>query len=389
MCLSTASTRAQEPGKISVPASPAFSILNFEPAAVMKPSSAKELAADVLSAFDKEGKLLLNLGMEVSPYWLKSRPTLTSRQYNHPSLGQAVIQTFKVSAATVKDSVTNNNKTGIGIRFQLMSGKPVEEYDSAVANLKKLAKINAIIISTLSLIKTGVVSNKQAVISFIATTLTKAGYSDSTNVAIVASARDLAVKYDTTRTDLAQFVIELNNKVSHDYDPLKEEVSMLSKKKKGLIMEVAGAGGFITSGGDPLDKVGVWLNISNSVSSTDAINGTLRYFYSNQDSAVTNVDVGLSYVKEEGNFSISLEAMFRWYKAEFPDKNSNNLPITRLDKDCTYRLAAQAAYRITNDISINLSVGKAFDQPFITGNSFFSVLGINYAIFKKAKIEQQ
>lgn len=387
--LAAAPASGQEPGKISVPASPAFSILNFEPTAVMKPGSSKELVADVLSAFDKDGKLLLNLGMEVSPYWLKSRPSLTSKQYNNPDLGQTILQTFKLSAATVKDSVTNNNKASFGVRFQLASGRPVEAYDSAVARLRKLANINSIIISTLAFIRPDNLSNKQAVISFISDKLSEAGYSQGLKDSIVTSARDFAAKYDTTQAELRQFVLDFNNKVSSDYDELKEAVTMLSKKRKGFIVEVAGAGGFITSGDDPFDRAGVWLNVSNGISATDAFNATVRYLYSNQDSAVTNVDAGLSYVKEEGNFSVSVEAMFRWYRAEFPDKNANNQPITRLEKDGTYRLAAQAAYRITNDISVNLSFGKAFDQPFISGSSFFSVLGVNYTIFRKAKVDLQ
>jgi hypothetical protein len=327
--------------------------------------------------------------MEVSPYWLKSRPSLTSKQYNNPDLGQTILQTFKLSAATVKDSVTNNNKASFGVRFQLASGRPVEAYDSAVARLRKLANVNSIIISTLAFIRPGNLSNKQAVISFISDKLSEAGYSQGLKDSIVTSARDFAAKYDTTQTELRQFVMDFNNKVSSDYDELKEAVTMLSKKRKGFIVEVAGAGGFITSGDDPFDRAGVWLNVSNGINATDAFNATVRYLYSNQDSAVTNVDAGLSYVKEEGNFSVSVEAMFRWYRAEFPDKNANNQPITRLEKDGTYRLAAQAAYRITNDISVNLSFGKAFDQPFISGSSFFSVLGVNYTIFRKAKVDLQ
>ncbi len=65
---------AQDETKLTIPSTPAFSILNYEPTSVMKPTSNKDLAADVLNSFDKDGKLLMNLGLEVSPYWLKSRP---------------------------------------------------------------------------------------------------------------------------------------------------------------------------------------------------------------------------------------------------------------------------------------------------------------------------
>lgn len=53
--------QAQDISKLTIPTSPAFSILDFEPSAIMRPTSARGLAADVLNAFDKNGKLLLNL----------------------------------------------------------------------------------------------------------------------------------------------------------------------------------------------------------------------------------------------------------------------------------------------------------------------------------------
>src|SRR5438105_1043996 len=91
-------------GKLNLPSSPAFSILNFEPAAVLKPTTARSLAADVANSFDKNGKLIVNLGLEASPYWMQSRPLLTREQYLHASLLQLVKQSLSLSAASAKDS---------------------------------------------------------------------------------------------------------------------------------------------------------------------------------------------------------------------------------------------------------------------------------------------
>lgn len=83
------SVDGQNASKLTVPSSPSFSILNYEPSAVMRPANARELAADILNSFDKEGKLILNPGLEVTPYWLKSHPTLDRNTYLHPNTGQA------------------------------------------------------------------------------------------------------------------------------------------------------------------------------------------------------------------------------------------------------------------------------------------------------------
>lgn len=66
-----------------------------------------------------------------------------------------------------------------------------------------------------------------------------------------------------------------------------------------------------------------------------------------------------------------------------PALNANNQPITRLEKNFTYRLAVQGSYIISRDISVNLSIGKDFDAPFISGKGVFSILGINYSFFSK------
>ena len=65
------------------PNTPAFSILDYEPTSVMRPSSYKELSADILNSFDENGNLMMNLGLEVTPYWLKSNPELTRESYRN------------------------------------------------------------------------------------------------------------------------------------------------------------------------------------------------------------------------------------------------------------------------------------------------------------------
>jgi len=74
-------TVAQEVSKLTLPSTPAFSILNFEPSAVMRPTNAKSLSTDVLSSFDKDGKLKMDLGLETSPYWLGAHPNLKMNTY--------------------------------------------------------------------------------------------------------------------------------------------------------------------------------------------------------------------------------------------------------------------------------------------------------------------
>lgn len=105
--------------------------------------------------------------------------------------------------------------------------------------------------------------------------------------------------------------------------------------------------------------------------------------HTSSDTVINNMDVGLGFLTKGKCYNISLEGMLRWYRAEMPALNTNNQPITRLEKKFTYRLAVQGSYTISKDISVNLSLGKDFDTPFITGKGVFSILGINYSLFSK------
>src|SRR5688500_12952053 len=97
--LTSMSVLAQD--NISVPSTPAFSILNYEPSSIMRPSNPKDLSADILNSLSRDGKLLMNLGMEVAPYWLKSRSQLTREAYDSATGKQLFFQSLSLSAATV------------------------------------------------------------------------------------------------------------------------------------------------------------------------------------------------------------------------------------------------------------------------------------------------
>lgn len=379
---------AQESPTISVPSSPAFSILNFEPSSVLKPTSQKDLAADVLSAFDENGKLLMNLGLEVAPYWLKSRPTLTKEKYLHPKPGQALLQSLNISAATVKDSVSGNNKLGVGLRFRLFNGEPVKEYLEKEAELKGQLNIVAAVAAAKAMVGT-LVNTREEAIAVIVDALIELEYKQPIIDAFKAAAAAEAEKHDDSKTGITNFLAAIATSVVDTNGNLISKVAELSKKRVGFILEMAGAGSFITSQSKDgvFERAGIWLNASNYVTENDAWTVSARYFFANKDSSLSNFDGGISYLKEQSRFSFSLEGMVRWYRAEIPDVNINNDPIIRVEKDFTYRFAVQSAYRIGRDISVNLSLGKDFDSPFISGSGFFSILGFNYSIFKREKVD--
>jgi hypothetical protein len=373
---------AQSDSKISIPSTPAFSILGFEPASIMRPATPKELSADILNSFDKNGELLLNLGIEVAPYWLQSRPNLTRKQLDEATGFKLFIQTLLLSAATVKDSATGNNKLGAGLRFKLLNGRRTAKFEERQAELKATSTVNSLV--TPDVAEQLGITVPDSLIAYFKELMIEDEIDQEDISEFEALADKLKGKYPSTAKNVEKFALELQDSLNARTRNLRQEVSELSGKRDGLVVELAVATAWITNSTDQFEKGGIWLNASQLISTHDAFTFSARYFFSTKDSVVNNADFGLGYIKEVENFSLSIEALGRAYRAEVPDLNQAGESITRLEKDFTYRLAVQAAYRISKDISVNLSLGKDFDAPFIGRSGFFSIFGLNYSILKNA-----
>ena len=370
---------AQEETKLTIPSTPAFSILNYEPTSVMRPTSNKDLAADVLNSFDKNGKLLMNLGLEVSPYWLKSRSALTREEYLMSKGFQTVLQSLSLSAATVKDSASGNNKLGVGIRLKVLNGQPVDDFNVA----EKLFKQTESITSAISRQRnpTDPTMTIDKAIDSITTDLSRPSYqlaeSRIDNVRVVANT--IKSKYPDTKDGITKFVEELVELVQKADSTTVKNLADNAVRRKGLIVELAGASAFNSSNKNEFERIGGWASVSNYVSANDLFTFTVRGMYQNRDTTTANYDAGLSYLKKGERYNVSVECMARWYTMKIPLGQD----IFKENNDFTYRVAFQGSYLISKQLSINLSFGKDFSNTSITASGYFSMLGFNYSIFNK------
>ncbi len=387
VCFIVKDLHAQDISKLTVPTSPAFSILNFEPSAIMRPTNAKSLATDVLNSFDKDGKLKLNLGLEVAPYWLSSHPNLTRAQYLQPNMGQTFLQSLSMSAALVKDSASGNNKLSAGFRFKLYNGEPVKALEIASAELKFRTTVVSIINGIKNVVDANTINTKQKAIDAIEKALVTKNIAKAIIDKLKKDAASISADYTDAMADIKLFLDKLIAVRVDGYAELAKTVSNLLYERKGFVLEFAGASGFNTSNKNSVEKIGFWGTASYFVSSDDLFTLTGRYMFKNADTASNNIDIGLGFLKKNDQYNISVEYMARFYSAQIEDINISNQPIKRVEKQFTYRLAAQASYAISKDVSVNLSLGKDFDSPFISRSGFFSILGVNYSIFSKEPLK--
>jgi hypothetical protein len=367
---------------LRIPSTPAFSILDYEPSAVMRPSSVKKLSSDILNSFDAKGKLQMNIGIEVLPYWLKNRPDLTLKEYYEPNVFQTIKQSFSISAATVKDTITGNNNFGAGFRLQVYKGKLDTKADETyVKNQRRLSDIRIIVASISAAIPDNSLMTKHAVVSYLKGDLAGDVPQELIDDVEFRASEIMTGEYFNRK----KFCEALNDSYSIEKSGLIKEIIEVINRRRGFNVEFAGASKFVTSGDKKaFQKSGAWVNISNYVSVNDAFTLTARWMQATvTDTIKNNTDVGLSYIRQDKNLNVSVEAMWRWYDAEFPDINLLGQPIRRTEKDFTYRVAAQVSYIVVNDVSVNFSLGKDFKDPGLSTNGYFSILGLNYTLFNK------
>lgn len=365
---------------LRLPATPAFSILGHEPAAVMRPTSVKSLSGDILGSFDEQGKLLPNLGLEVTPYWLQNQPELTREEYLNPNLGQAFLQSFTFSAATVKDSITDRTNLGIGLRFTLLKGRLSNDFIE-LENAIKADETKLAAILSAGNQNPATPENLTLAIANIKNLLQRLSLAPETIKEVTDTAEALKSQSYATVDTFCQAVLEHSK---GNIAARADQLIKLEGQRNGFSLGFAGAAKFATTSGEPaVNRLGFWVNGSYSGSANHHWNASVRITTSTTDTLRVNSDLGFSYTKKGEAYNISLEAMVRWYRTELPGFDNTGEAVTFVEKDFTYRIALQASYTISKDISANLTIGKDFDRPEMEVTGLFSMIGLNYSIFNR------
>ncbi len=370
----------------TVPSNPSFSILDFEPTSVLQPGSVSELRTNILNSFDAEGRLRPNVGLEFAPYWLKSRDSLTEEQYFSPTIAQTIKQTLQLSAATVYDTALMNNKLGIGFRFLLSQGRPSANSNNLRVMLKENLTYKSVIANARGQVGESI-NTKEEAVEFIIKNLRRSPNGEASVEKILQISKLNIDKFGSSDSEIKDFIEIIQNEF--DNTDLAKKKFDADLKRKGLIVELGGASSFQAVSGkhEELQRLGVWLSASEHLNNDNQWTFTARYYLSQLDSTASSFDAGLTYLKKMDKFNLSIEAVARWYEIEFDDINISGQEIRRVEDDFTYRIAANLNYSFNDFIFINASFGKAFDSPLIGEAGFFSIIGINYNLFKTHKVQ--
>ncbi|MCV9385856.1 hypothetical protein [Reichenbachiella ulvae] len=373
-----------------VPSSPAFAILDFEPTSVLRPTSPSELTTQLMSSFDENGKLNPNIGLEFAPYWLQSKPSLTYEQYVNPGTWQTMKQTFRISFANVQDTALNQSFMGAGFRFQLLQGHLSDETIAAVEQVRSRASVSSLILAMRAMAMR--FKNKKAAIDQLLLNLTQAGYDQKMKEELMKVVLEIDDNYTTDASNDVSEIRAFAEQINEAYlsKNIDEKLIEQTRERVGLIIELGGASSFQTKqvgqeGG--IRKLGFWATASEKINEDNQFVFSARYMSSTLDSVASNFDLGLSFVKDVDNISLSFEGVARWYEVQFMDLNSTGQPINRVEEDFTYRLAINANYQLSKSIFVSASLGRNYANGITQESGFFSILGINYNLFRPMDVD--
>ena len=334
--------------ELTIPSSPAFTLLGLNPTEVSRPTLTKPFVMSLANGFDGKS-IAANVAVESTPYWWKSRKGLTYQQYYGLEAKKAsenfltqILQTMSFSFATSDaspdiDSI-DSRYISAGLRFQVLKGKPSRKFIQSyyktlqhdillkretIAHLKFKVKRD--------IIKTNEELNRNITISVeeIISTNTLLNNVQGTDKDVL---KEMAIDYISVlvksldKTAFDKDVIETffegeRKKLS---DQVNETlVGMQDMSRVGWLLEFAGAGSLFA----PTNHIdytighewGCWGTLTYRFDEDEErkhvsdFNLMIRIKGNFQNTNIYNKDFGLSWVTLNESHSLTLEGIFRSY----------------------------------------------------------------------------
>jgi hypothetical protein len=339
--------------RIRTPTSPAFVVLGVAPAQVERPTAPADFSASLLNTF-RSGAAPGSWAAETTPYWWRSHPRLTLREYLHGGPAASFVRNLSISLA-ISDSVPERfgppgdlpdfRRLGLGARTTLWDGAP--------ADTTCVLQINAAA-TRASQLKGAVVA---AALARDASITTRAGALDSLHRASVREAREAL-------PDADRAVISDSSAIA-----CGEKLAA----RRGLVVDGAlGAGLSFSEGpltdGD-LTTLGVWLTPAHLWRNASLV-GVVRGMWDELEADTTrfDFDIGGRGVYAWSRHAVSLETVFR--------------RTTRGDEDDDYmRVSLSFDTEVAENTWLNLTFGRDLDAD--RPGSLLTIANVQWNVGKR------
>ncbi len=409
-------------GDISLPTSPAASILSIQPSATITPKSFKALEAALYSNFsnDAGGALIPNdFGLEFMPYWFNDHG-LTITEYLQPknigsqlirnsSFSLASTQNFLLADSTATNSISWGYRTSLFFSTKTHTAATLTQINNLSERAAVTAAVNAYLFGYSG--NAGIDTAQEYLLALkpdLQSFLTK-----STAIVLSPVEYDIlfyeiseeALQVALTPDSPSNFIEEVNNIISKhfskkglfisNFDDLKKK--LLEREGFGIDFAYAMLLNFPTNNFEfsVVPRQSVWLApsyIFNSSGNTTNFKGTgiLRYEWYNDDyfdnyfptveSYKNNIDYGLALSMAYNNLSIQLEGTGRSsYSLEEAGVDSDGDTLYKKNNASDFQYIATISYRLTDQIALSYQFGSAFEPVFSPNKgTLISLLSLNF-----------
>jgi len=407
---------------ISLPASPAASVLGVQPSASLTPKSYKALEAAVYSNFtnEEDGLNIPNdFGLEFMPYWFKDHG-MTIDEYVEPEFLDQIIRNSSFSIASTQNFILEDDIATKSVSWGYRTSFLFKEKGYKKAILKQINDLVYVsaVTSAIQGYLNGYHSANPAIVTQQAylTNLKpdlKGFLIANTNIALSTPEYDLlfsevsveALLVSITPANPQSFfdeVVNIINKKLADkgffitkFDDFKKKLL----KRKGFGVDIAYAMLLNFPSNDfefsIVPRQSAWLAPSytfNSKDNTATFKGTgvLRYewynksyynkYFPTSEIFKNNIDYGLAVSMDYNKFSLQFEGTGRSSSTEKDagiDAEGNMLYTKESDSDFQY--IATLSYRLTDQIAFSYQFGSSFKPVFTPGaGTLISLLSLNF-----------
>ena len=328
------------------PTSPAFTLLGVEPAAVERPSNPADLAMAFGSHVSELSTVPEDFALEVSPFWLVGRPTLTWQSDQTRGLWQSFVRTASLSIATGEIGTKSASVRGLSVggRTSLVSGQLSEESRAAITRLEGLLAAEAAVGARLM-------------------------------AAQLQELNRMLIEKTITVEEHQRRMAELERATSQSKEyrdsaearAVQKLMQQFASVRNGWFVELAGAAGWhfpdaIWAAGD-FGRWGLWLTPS-FIGRTASLVGVLRYLSDDtvEPGKAGVFDAGIRAIHFQDRYALSVEYLKRSYDAQTTGG---------------HRLVGIAEYAVREDMWVVATFGRNHDS--LREGSFLARLGLSFS----------
>lgn len=398
--------------EISLPTSPAASVLGVQPSATLTPKSFKALEAALYSNFNN-GESGLNIpndfGLEFMPYWFEDHGIPLDDYLREKRIGTQIIRNSSVSIASTQnymlEDATTTKSLSWGYRTSIFFNSKgyKKQIDEKLKELSDFTDITAAVAGYLAgYTATTQQAYLQQLKQDLLTILTQKGINFSTEEyekvfkTIYGRVIVLPLNDTTAFNDAVTNIIREEMKVlKTNYEDFKKFLS----KKEGFGVDVAYAMLLNFPSNDfefsVVPTQSVWLAPSyvfnsSSKATTFKSTGVLRYEWYNKDYFTkyfpttevynNNFDYGAAVSMDYNKFSLQFEGTGRSSSSleEAGTDGEGNI-LYKKESASDFQYITTISYRVTDQIAFSYQFGKSF-KPVLTpdAGTLISLLSLNF-----------